>query len=216
MRAGEHDDVRLAAHLVDEAGDDLGADVVAGKRLAADIGLGHAGKVLRADEAHVAAAGEGLDEVARIGALDRAGGGEHRDEAGAGALGGGLDGRHRADEGHVREGGAQVRPHQREGRVAGDDADFRVVLVQQPAEEIDDMRLQRRLLPAAIGKARIVRDIGEVPLGHQHARLAQHGEAADAAVEDEDGFRATGCHGAPWAGGCGCGWDWSRHAAIRA
>ncbi|OJU92270.1 MAG: hypothetical protein BGO06_21525 [Shinella sp. 65-6] len=188
MRAGEHDDIRLAAVLVDETGRDLGAHGIVGKGLAADIGFRHAGEVFRADEAHVALAGEGLDEVARIGALHRAGRREHRDEAGTGALGGGFDGRHGADEGHVRECGAQVRSHQREGRVAGDDADFRIVLGKQSFEEIDDMRLQRRLFPAAVGKTGIVGHIGEMPFGHQHARLTQNGQATDAAVEHQDGL----------------------------
>ena len=133
--------------------------------------------------------GEGLDEIARIGALDRAGRRQHRDEARAGPLRRRLDRRHRADEAHVREGGAQIGADQRESGVAGDDADFRIVLGQQLAKQRDDVLLQRRLFPAAIGKTGIVGDIDEMALGHQHARLAQHGEPADAAVEDQDGLQ---------------------------
>ncbi len=77
---------------------------------------------------------EGLDEIPRIGALDRAGRRKHGDEAGTRALGGGLDRRHRADEGLLRKGGAQIGTDQREGGIAGDDADFRIVFPEQPAE----------------------------------------------------------------------------------
>ena len=46
--------------------------------------------------------------------------------------------------------------------------------------------LQRLLLPVAIGKAGVVGDIDEAPVRHQHARLAQHGQPADPAIEHQD------------------------------
>lgn len=76
------------------------------------------------------------------------------------------------------KGRAQVGADKGEGGVAGDDADFWIVLLKQLAEEPDDALLQRLLLPASIGKAGIVRDIDEAALRHQHTRLAQHGQPA--------------------------------------
>ncbi|MDT4882069.1 hypothetical protein FQZ97_1179850 [compost metagenome] len=65
---------------------------------------------------------------------------------------------------------------------------------QKPAKQRDDMRAQSLLFPPAIGEAGIVGDIDEMPLRHQHSRLAQHREPADAAVEDENGFQVSRCH----------------------
>ncbi|MNL68260.1 hypothetical protein D3C87_1929600 [compost metagenome] len=72
----------------------------------------------------MALGGEGLDEIARIGALDGAGCCQNRNEAGTSAFGRGLDCRHGADEGHVREFLAQCGTGKGESGVAGDDADF--------------------------------------------------------------------------------------------
>ncbi len=88
-----------------------------------------------ANEPYIALLREGLNEIAGIGALDRARRRQHRDEAGARALRGRLDRRHRADEGHLRKGRAQIGADQRKRRVAGDDADLRLILRKQPGEQ---------------------------------------------------------------------------------
>lgn len=83
----------------------------------------------------MALAGEGLDEIARIGALDRAGRCKDRDEPGARALGRRLDGRDRTNEGHLGISCTQIGADKREGCVAGDHANFRIMFGKQPAEE---------------------------------------------------------------------------------
>ena len=140
-----------------------------------------------------------LDQIARVLALDRAGGGEDRDETGCGALGGGFDGGDRADKGHVRKGGAQLVHDDGGGGVAGDDAQHRIMLGDEAREQVHDMRLQRALLPAAIGKAGIIGDIDEPPVRHENAGLAQDRQAAYAEVEEEDGFMGRAGHsGSLW------------------
>ena len=88
---------------------------------------------------------------------------------------------------------------------------------EQPVEERDHPLLQRGLFPSAIGKAGVVGDIDEVPLRHQHARLAQHRQPADAAVEHEDRFGIIRRHGRPsvFCSGCGSAPVLPRHAALR-
>ena len=58
----------------------------------------------------------------------------------------------------------------------------------EAGKQCDHMGLQRLLVPAAVGKPRIVGDIDEAPVWHEDARLAQDSEAAYAGVEEEDGF----------------------------
>ncbi len=157
-------------------------------KAAAHILLRKACQIFASDEAHMAFGGVLADEVARVLALDGAGGGENRDEAGARALGGGLDGGHRADEGHGGKGGAQFGHDDGGGGVAGDDAEDRVVRGDQPRKQLNDMRLQLLLVPFSIRKPRIIGNIDEPAVRHENARLAQNGEAADAAVEEEYGF----------------------------
>ena len=142
----------------------------------------------------MALAGVFADEVAGVLALDCAGGRQDRDEAGLGALGGGFDRGDRADERHMRECGAQFVHHDGGRGVAGDQAQDRIVFSDEAIEQVDDMRLQRRLFPAAIGKARIIGDVDEAPVRHQDACFAQDREAADAAVEEEDGLMGRAGH----------------------
>ncbi|MOA15567.1 hypothetical protein D3C78_1357310 [compost metagenome] len=140
----------------------------------------------------MALGGEGLDEIARISALDGARCRQHGNQARTGALRRRFDGGHGADKSHLRKAGAKIGTREREGRVAGDDADFRAIILQQRFEERENARLQRLLLPAAIGKTRIVGHIDETALRHQHARLAQNRQPANAGIEHQHRFQYIG------------------------
>ena len=97
-----------------------------------------------------------------------------------------LDSRNSADELRSGIGVTQVAERKRRGRVARYDGDGWPVFFQQFTEELDDALVQRRLLPVAIGKRCVIGDIDKSMLRHQHARLAQDGQAADAAVKEKN------------------------------
>ncbi|MNL53426.1 hypothetical protein D3C87_1766720 [compost metagenome] len=128
MRAGKHDDIGLFAILLDETWGDLGEHLIIGNRFAADIAFRHAGEVFGSDEADMTLGGERLDQITRIGALDGTGCCQNRNEAGAGAFGRRFDCRHGADKGHMRKFFAQRGTGKGESGVAGDDADFRLMI----------------------------------------------------------------------------------------
>ncbi len=79
-----------------EAGRDLGENRLITQCVAANIGFRHAREVLRADQSDVTLRGEGLNEIAGVGALHGARSRKHRNEARTGALGRRLDGRNGA------------------------------------------------------------------------------------------------------------------------
>ena len=198
MRAGERHHIGAPAVARDEAGGDLGQHVAVADRLALQGRLGEAGKPGRADQRHLAAAGIMLDQpacvVARHGSRRR----QNRDEAVAAARGGGLHRRNGADEGDG-ETGPQRREHQRRGRVAGDDDEVGMEARDQPLHHREHAGDQRRLAQPSIGKGGVVGGVDDVGIGAAGDDFAQHGQAAETGIEQEDGRAALRHHRAAMA-----------------
>ena len=173
VRAGEHDDVGAPPFNLHEARRDLLARSRRGRSARrASAASASARQLRRADQPHVAGLRKALDQLARIVALHRAGRGEHRDDAALRLLRRRLDRRHRADERHG-EALPERRQDQRRRGVAGDDDRRRPVLGDELAHQRDDVVAERRLLPVAVGKRRIVGDIDEARLRQLLARRAR-------------------------------------------
>ena len=186
MRAGEHHGVGAAAVRIDEAGGDLGLDGGIDDGRAGELGLGEGGEPRRADQHHIAAGGEFADQRAGIFAADGRLRAEHGDALALRLRAGRLDRRHGADEGHGKA-RAQFGERQRGGGVAGHHHQIGRVVGDRLADDIDDARDQRVFRHVAVGKAGIVGDIDEARVGPRRGDLAEHGEPADAGIEDEDG-----------------------------
>ena len=139
----------------------------------------------------------GARERPQVGAaVDGGRGREHPDSTRVGDRGGdlglGLDHGDDVDPalGGDLAGGVDPRPG---GRVAGDHDQLRAALEQEAGVALD---APSQLLGAlrAVGKTGIVAEVDVVLLGQRDQALVQHGQAADAGVEDRDRQRRVG-HG---------------------
>ena len=173
-------------------------DALVRDRLALHEGFGQAGESARADQSHLAMAGEFPDQVAGIVARHRAGRGQHRDQPRLRHFGRRLDRGHRADEGNLRPARAQDRQHQGRGGVAGDDHAIGRMVRDQALHRGQHQGRDLVFAFRAIGKAEVVGGIDIIGVGPLGGERAKHGQPAEAGIEHED-FRRAG-HG---SGGCG-------------
>ena len=81
MRAGEHDLIGAPRRPLDKARRDFARDLGLVDRLAAQEALGERGEARRADQRHLAIAGEIAHQRAGVVARDRAGRRQHADQA---------------------------------------------------------------------------------------------------------------------------------------
>src|SRR5690606_28489244 len=79
-----------------------------------------------------------------------------------------------------------MRQNEGRGRVAGDDAEVRRPGGDELVEKRDDPRDQVVLVPLAIGKAVVVGDVDVRGIRENCTDGIEHGQSADAGVENED------------------------------
>ncbi len=167
MRAGQHDGVgagRVAGAVADEAGRELGRDVLVAHALAAEGGFRQRGELAGADQRHLAALRKIRDQLAGVFPLHGAPGAEHRDAAGLRRGAGRLDRRHGADEGQA-VGITQMRHHQGRCRVAGDHDEVGRVSLDQLADQRHHAGDDLVLGVVAIGEERVIGDIDVMRVG---------------------------------------------------
>ena len=144
---------------------------------------------------------EARAEVVDIGLAHRRFGAEDADHAALRQFGGGLDRGDGADDRQV-ERGANVRERDRRGGVARDHREPRLIALDEPPEQRGNARREFRVALFAIGQTGIVGGVDHRRGRQQRARRAEDGEAAEAAVEEEDGgVRGRVCHRRRLAGG---------------
>ena len=115
----------------------------------------------------------------------------------AGTLRGrGLDGRFHADDGNRRMQPADRCHGRRRRRVAGQD-DGRASGAKEPIDRIDDDSPKLGRGSRAVGAVEVVREVVRGQRRQQPNRLAPHGEAADAGIE-ETNKRRPGRTGRPF------------------
>jgi hypothetical protein len=88
---------------------------------------------------------------------------------------------------------AQMRHHEGGSSVAGDHDEIGRMLLDQIADQRHHAGDDGLLAVMAVGEERVVGDIDEVRVVSRRHDLAQHGEAAEAGIEDEN--RGTVWHG---------------------
>jgi hypothetical protein len=79
-----------------------------------------------------------------------------------------------------------MRKHERRGRVAGNHDRIRREEMNEPGHDFADARHQRRLAQSSIRKARVIGDIDALRVGAQPHHFGEHGQAAEAGIEDKD------------------------------
>src|SRR6185437_3583758 len=189
MRAGEHDRVGarcLVLAAADKTGRELGKNIVIADVVAAQSAFGERGQLRRTHQRHLATSCEIADQPPRIFALDRAPRAEHRNPARPRLRAGRLYRRNRAHKGNFI-GLSQIRHHERGGGVAGDHDQIGRVAVDQVTDQRHHARDDFILAVMAVRKEGIVGDIDVMGVGPCGDDFAQHGEAAEAGIEYQDG-----------------------------
>jgi hypothetical protein len=102
--------------------------------------------------------GKGVDEGLGVLTVDGARGGENSNDAAGGPFGGGLDGRHGANEGNG-EGPPQPGERQSACGIAGHHHNIRSAGGNEPRHHRHNALHQHRLVPVAVGEGR---DIGGI------------------------------------------------------
>jgi len=110
-------------------------------------------------------------------------------------------GRYGADDRQVKS-GANVGERDRRGGVAGNDREPRLVAFNETAEQRGDARREFSLALLTIRQAGIVGGVDDRRGGQPRAGRTEHGEAAEAGVEEQDGgVGGRSVHGRGVAGG---------------
>ena len=152
---------------------------------AQQLRLRHLHQLRRPDAQHRAIGGVALDQVVGVGPVDGGGRRQQADDLALALLRRRLDRRHHADH-RDAGGGAQLRQADGADGVAGGDDEVGLHAIDRAVHHIEEMRQQLGIRPRAIGKERVVAQIGEARLRQRLADLGNDGEAAQAGIGREN------------------------------
>lgn len=181
MGAGEDDLIGLR---LDERAEIVRNDGPAGGGLLALL-LGDANQFGRDDGDDLGSSGVTLTHAAVEFAIGGGLGGEDADDAGAGSLGGGLDGGFHADDGQAGELVAEEIEGGGAGGIAGQDDDGTAL----PDHEAGDgLNVEANLVnrARAVGQMDLIGDEDGGMSGQQAVNFTENRQAADARIEDTD------------------------------
>ena len=177
MRAAQYN--RIGARLThrDKAGGNLGPQGFIWHMASTQDGFGLHGKVFCPHKCHLTGIGMVGDEAMGIVPLDRARGGEHRDQLALRVRAGGFDSGHCADKGHGK-GRPQMRQDKGGGRIAGDDHALRMMGADELAQNRHDTCDQRLFGKGTIGKGGCVGTIEKIGIRAHLADFPLYGKTA--------------------------------------
>ena len=181
MRAGQHDDVGLRVRRAVEERRQDAAQPIAIDGFAQQLRLRHVDQLRRPDAQHRAIGGVALDQVVGVGPVDGGGRRQQADDLALALLRRRLDRGHHADHRDAGR-GAQLRQADGADGVAGGDDEVGLHAIDRAVHHVEEMRQQLGIGPRAIGKERVVAQIGEARLRQRLADLGDDGEAAQAGI----------------------------------